>query len=124
MAYPNDAPIETRSPGDRTVMQVLYGMHTVAPFTLWTLSLVALIVHYVKRADERDPLYVAHHTYMIRTVWWTALWLLLTGPLWLMLFLPGMAAYTIIGLWYLYRCLRGWLRFNDGRLPQSLPDTP
>lgn len=124
MAYPNDAPIETRPPGDRTVMQVLYGMHTVAPFTLWTLSLVALIVHYVKRADERDPLYVAHHTYMIRTVWWTALWLLLTGPLWLMLFLPGMAAYTIIGLWYLYRCLRGWLRFNDGRLPQSLPDTP
>jgi uncharacterized membrane protein len=118
MAYPNDAPIETRSPGDRTVMHVLYGMHTVAPFTLWTLSLVALIIHYVKRADEHDPLYVAHHTYMIRTVWWTAVWLLLTGPLWLMLFLPGMAAYTIIGLWYLYRCLRGWLRFNDGRLPQ------
>jgi uncharacterized membrane protein len=28
-----------------------------------------------------------------------------------------MMAYAIIGLWYLYRCLRGWLRFNDGRLP-------
>ena len=24
-------------------------------------------------------------------------------------------AYAIIGLWYLYRCLRGWLRFTDGR---------
>ena len=61
-----------KTPGDRTTMHVLYGMHTVAPFTLWTLSVIALIVHYVKRADEQDVLYLAHHNYMIRTVWWTA----------------------------------------------------
>lgn len=114
---PYDAQFETRSPGDRTAMHVLYGMHTIAPFTLWTLSLLALIVHYIKRADEQDPLYIAHHTYMISTVWWTILWLILTSWMWLLFFLPGMAAYTIIGLWYLFRCLRGWLRFNDGRLP-------
>jgi uncharacterized membrane protein len=118
MAYPNDAQLETKSPGDRTVMNVLYGMHTVAPFTLWTLSIVALVIHYVKRSDEHDPLYLAHHNYMIATVWWTVLWLALASPLWLLLFVPGLAAYTIIGLWYLYRCLRGWLRFNDGRLPR------
>jgi uncharacterized membrane protein len=118
MAYPNDAQLETKSPGDRTVMNVLYGMHTVAPFTLWTLSIVALVIHYVKRSDEHDPLYLAHHNYMIATVWWTVLWLALASPLWLLLFVPGLVAYTIIGLWYLYRCLRGWLRFNDGRLPQ------
>jgi uncharacterized membrane protein len=100
------------------VMNVLYGMHTVAPFTLWTLSIVALVIHYVKRSDEHDPLYLAHHNYMIATVWWTVLWLALASPLWLLLFVPGLAAYTIIGLWYLYRCLRGWLRFNDGRLPR------
>ena len=104
--------------GERTVMHVLYGMHTVAPFTLWSLSLVALIVHYVKRSDETRPLYVAHHSYMIRTVWWTLLWLALTAPLWFLLFLPGMLAYTVIGCWYLYRCLRGWLRFNDNRYPE------
>jgi uncharacterized membrane protein len=40
-----------------------------------------------------------------------------SSPLWLLFFFPGMMAYAIIGLWYLYRCLRGWLRFNDGRLP-------
>jgi uncharacterized membrane protein len=40
--------------------------------------------------------------------------------LWLALvvLLPlGPIAYTVIGLWYLYRCLRGWLRFADGRAP-------
>ena len=104
--------------GKRSVMHVLYGMHTVAPFTLWSLSLVALIVHYVKRSDETEPLYAAHHTYMIRTVWWTLLLLVITFPLWFLLFLPGAIAYTLIGAWYLYRCLRGWLRFNDNRFPE------
>jgi uncharacterized membrane protein len=55
---------------------------------------------------------------MIATFWWTVLWLVVTGPLWLLLFLPGAIAYTIIGLWYLYRCIRGWLRFNDNRPPR------
>jgi uncharacterized membrane protein len=119
MAETDYATLEDRngSPGSRQVMHILYGMHTVAPFTLWSLSLIALIVHYVKRSDERDPMLLAHHDYMIRTVWWTLLWLLLTGPLWFLLVLPGAAAYTLIGAWYLYRCLRGWLRFNDNRFP-------
>ena len=101
----------------RTVMQVLYGMHTVSPFTLWSLSIIALVSHYVLRSDETDPLYREHHNYMIRTVWWTLLWLALAGPLWFLLIFPGAVAYTVIGAWYLYRCLRGWLRFNDNRYP-------
>jgi len=102
----------------RSLMHILYGMHTVAPFTLWCLSVVAVIVQYIKRSDERDPLYLAHHDYMIRTFWWTLLWLAVTSPLWLLFILPGVIAYTVIGAWYLYRCLRGWMRFNDNRFPQ------
>ncbi|GAB3773235.1 hypothetical protein GCM10028796_45420 [Ramlibacter monticola] len=103
---------------DRSTMHVLYGLHTVAPFTLWSLSVIALIVNYVKRSDEADRLYEAHHSYMIRTFWWSLLWLLLTGPLWFLLFFPGAIAWTLIGAWYIYRFLRGWLRFNDNRFPQ------
>ena len=110
--------LRAKTPADRSVMHVLYGMHTVAPFTFWTLSLVALVVHYIKRSDESDPLYIEHHTYMIATVWWTLLWLVLATPLWLLLFVPGAIAYTAIGLWYLYRCLKGWLRFNDNQPPR------
>ena len=29
--------------------------------------------------------------------------------------IPGAIAWTVVGLWYLYRCIVGWLRFNDGR---------
>ena len=108
---------DVKSPGDRTVMHVLYGLHTVSWASMGMLAVIALIVNYIRRADEHDTLYVAHHSYMIATFWWTVLWLIVTAPLWVLLFLPGAIAYTLIGLWYLYRCLRGWLRFSDGRMP-------
>jgi len=106
-----------KTENDRTVMHVLYGLHTVAPFTLWSLSVVALIVNYIRRADEQDPLYVAHHDYMIRTFWWAVLWLVLSSPLFLLLIVPGAIAWFVVGAWYLYRCIRGWLHFNESRQP-------
>jgi uncharacterized membrane protein len=117
MAETDFAAFEAKTPADRTVMHVLYGMHTVAPFTLWSLSLIALVINYVKRSDEHDAIYVSHHNYMIVTFWWTLLWLVVSSPLWMLLVVPGAIAWTIVGLWYLYRCIRGWLRFNDHRPP-------
>ena len=102
---------------DRSTMHVLYGLHTVAPFSLWTLSVIALVVNYVKKADETDRLYAAHHNYMIRTFWWSILWLVVTSPLYLLFIFPGYVAWLIVAAWYIYRCIRGWLRFNDNRPP-------
>jgi uncharacterized membrane protein len=93
-------------------------LHTVAWASMGTLAVIALVINYIKRGDEQDTLYVSHHNYMISTFWWTVLWLVVTAPLWLLLFVPGAIAYTIVGLWYLYRCIHGWLRFSENRLPQ------
>ena len=112
------AEFESKGPGDRTMMNVLYGMHAIAPFPAWTLAVIALILSYFRRSSEGDALYAMHHNYMIATFWWTLLWLVVTGPLWFVLVVPGWIAYSIIGLWYIYRCIRGWLRFNDGRAPR------
>ncbi len=117
---PQTAPSATtpvHTDNDRTVMHVLYGLHTVAWASAGMLAVIALVVNYIKRGEEVDPLYNAHHNYMIRTFWWTIFWLVLCSPLWLLFLLPGMAAYTVIGLWYLYRCVKGWMRFTDNRLP-------
>jgi uncharacterized membrane protein len=116
MAETDFAAFDAKTPGDRTVMHVLYALHTLAPFTGWMLALVAVIVNYVKRTDEHDALYSSHHSYMIRTFWWAFLWLVLTAPLWLLIF-PGWMAWIVIGAWYLYRYIRGWMRFNDNHLP-------
>lgn len=118
MAETDFSQFEVKTSGDRTVMHVLYFLHTVAWASMGTLAVIALIVNYIKRADEHDAVYVSHHNYMIATFWWTVLWLVVTSPLWLLFFFPGAIAYTIVGLWYLYRCIRGWLRFSDGRTPR------
>ena len=106
-----------KTDGDRTVMHVLYGLHTLAWFSGGVFAVIALIINYLRRSDETEPLYVTHHNYMIATFWWTMLWLVLLSPLWLLLMLPGVVAYGIVWLWYLYRCIRGWMRFNSQRLP-------
>ncbi len=114
-----EAPGGGKSSSDRSIMHILYGLHTVAWPSLGTLAVIALIVNYIRRADEKDLAFLAHHNYMIATFWWTVLWLLVTSPLFLLFFFPGLLAHTIVLLWYLYRCIRGWLRFADGRLPQA-----
>ena len=105
-----------KTANDRTVMQVLYALHTLAWFSGGVFAVIALLMNYLRRSDEADPLYLDHHNYMIRTFWWTLLWLVVLSPLWLLLFLPGAIAYGIVWLWYLYRCIRGWMRFNSNRL--------
>ena len=117
MAQTDFAEFETKTDTDRTVMHVLYALHTVAWISGGLLAVIALIVNYIKRTGEHDAVYVSHHNYMIATFWWTVLWLIVTSPLYLLLFLPGMVAHSVILLWYLYRCIRGWLRFTDGRPP-------
>ena len=117
MSQTDFASFDPKTSGDRTIMHVLYGMHTVAWASLGTLAVIALIINYIKVGDETEPMYVMHHRYMISTFWWTVLWLVLTSPLYLLLVLPGVIAQGVVGLWYLYRCIKGWVRFNDNRTP-------
>ena len=123
MSQTDYAEFEMKTSGDRTVMHVLYGLHTIAWASMGTLAVIALIVNYIKRSGEIDPLYISHHNYMISTFWWTVLWLVLTVPLWLLTFLTlflvplGPLAVAIVGLWYLYRCLKGWVRFAGNQPP-------
>ena len=123
------AEFDPKTEGDRTVMHVLYGLHTLAWFSGGVFAVIALIINYLRRSDETDTLYINHHNYMISTFWWTLLWLAmlsvlilmllvaLPSPLRLLFIFPGGAiAYGIVWLWYLYRCIRGWMRFGRNRM--------
>ncbi|MDI9333248.1 MAG: hypothetical protein QM533_02610 [Cytophagales bacterium] len=110
--------MEMKTSNNRTVMHILYGMHTIAWASMGTLAVIALIVNYMARGDEADGLFREHHSYMIRTFWWMILWCVATSPLFIALFFPGLVAWSVIGFWYLYRCIKGWLRFSNNRMPQ------
>jgi uncharacterized membrane protein len=107
---------------DTGALQVLYLLHGLAPFTFWTLAVVAVFLGAVQRDRYRGTWAESHISWLSRTFWWGLLWigicavitfvLFLTIIGWLVIGLP----FGILFLWYLYRVLRGWLRLND-RLP-------
>lgn len=98
----------------RSLTHVLYALHTITWFSAGIFSVIAIIVNMVKFGDLPDDLHRSHWRWQARTFWFALIAFALTAPLWLLV-LPGWIAWGVIGLWYLYRCVRGWLTFADGR---------
>ena len=93
---------------------VSYILHLVGTVT-GLPSLVALVMNYVWR-KPRFPLH-SHHRWMIRTFWWTILWMVVGGILFLTVI--GIPLAWVVGglawLWWIYRHVRGLIVLLDGR---------
>jgi uncharacterized membrane protein len=105
-----------------TVTHIMYALHIASVFSAGIFSVVAIIINYVKRDSLPDDFFRSHFRWQARSFWFTLLWLVLTLPLWIA-FIPGWVAWVVIGLWYLYRFVRGWLAFAEGR-PMPMPHLP
>jgi uncharacterized membrane protein len=77
------------------------------------LLLAAFILDMVKRGDAAGTWQESHFSWRIRSVLWAGGLYLVTSPLFLLLFVPGMIAWAVISVWFLYRVVRGWLALND-----------
>jgi uncharacterized membrane protein len=75
--------------------------------------LVAFVIDLVKRDDAKGTWQESHFSWRIRSVLWAGALYLLTSPLFLLLFLPGLLAWLLVSLWFLYRVVRGWLAMSD-----------
>ncbi len=107
--------------GLRLFTHVLYGLHTLSWFSAGMFSVIAMVLNYVKRPDLPDPFFRSHFRWQARSFWFTLSWLALTSPLFLLFWLPGALAWFVIGLWYLYRFIRGWWSFAEDR-PMPMPN--
>ena len=83
------------------------------------LLLIALVIDLVKKSDAEGTWQASHFSWRIRTVLWAGVLYVVTIPLWLLLLIPGMVAWAIISIWFLYRIVKGMVRMNAG---QSMPD--
>ena len=97
-----------------------YGMHIAGPIlSMGFLSVIALIINYIKRDDARGTIYESHMNWMIRTFWWTLFWMIVTAvPAALLTVVSfGLLSWLFLVpvIWYLYRMIKGVLRLNDGR---------
>lgn len=83
------------------------------------LLIVALIIDLVKKSDAEGSWQASHFAWRIRTVIWAGVLYVITIPLWFLLLLPGMIAWALISIWFLYRIVKGMVRMNAS---QPMPD--
>jgi uncharacterized membrane protein len=83
------------------------------------ILLVALIIDLVKKSDAAGTWQASHFSWRIRSVLWAGVLYVVTIPLWLLLLLPGMIAWAVISIWFLYRVVKGMVRMNAS---QPMPD--
>ena len=79
------------------------------------LLLVAVVIDMVKRDDARGSWQASHFSWRLRSVVYAGLAYLLTAPLFLLFFVPGWIAWTLVSVWFLYRIVRGWSALNRGQ---------
>ncbi len=106
--------------GLRKVTIFDYALHIASPIvSMMVLTIIALIINYVKRDDARGTVWHSHMNWMIRTCWWTVFWLVVIAvPAFVLTFLSaGLLSFLFVlpVLWYLYRMIRGLMRALDGR---------
>jgi uncharacterized membrane protein len=109
---------------------VIYGLHAfsalmgllgpafiVTTFLTGWPSIIAVILNYVKRSEVRGTYLDSHFGWQIRTFWYAALWVLVALLLIATVLgvVVGVPLLLVLGLWVLYRIIRGWITLNDGR---------
>ena len=82
------------------------------------LLVIALIIDLVKRGDAEGSWMANHFSWRIRSVIWAGILYLVTAPLWLLFFVPGWIAWTVISIWFLYRIVSGMIAMNKNRAIQ------
>jgi len=113
--------------------QFVYGLHAfslltgiigaatvVGAFLTGWPSIIAVVLNYAKRGDVRGTWLESHFRWQIRTFWFGLLWVCLClffvvitlGIGILIAWLP----IALVGLWFIYRIVRGWMALN-GRRP-------
>lgn len=81
-------------------------------------ALAGLILNYIKRSEVQGTFVASHFTWQIKTFWFALLGMFVG----LLLSVLGIGVIIVfaVGIWYIYRIVKGWLALNDGR---ELPDT-
>ena len=117
---------------NRTLTIALYVLYIAAIFSGGLLSVIALIINYVKRSAVQGSIFESHFTWQIRTFWWYLFWNILAFVPFIFLFFTGenpeafagvafgasafcLAAVGLSWIWIVYRAIRGIITVNDNQ---------
>jgi uncharacterized membrane protein len=124
---------QVERPADALVTwtKVIYALHTfslitgvlgtatiVGAFLTGWPSIIAVILNYVKRSEVRGTWLASHFRWQIRTFWFGLLWIVLCLVFVVATFGIGILIawlpMGLVGLWFVYRIIRGWVALADG----------
>ena len=93
----------------------------VSAFATGWPSIIAVILNYIKRDEVRGTFLESHFRWQIRTFWFTLMWLCIIVLFWLTLLgIPIAFALSLgVGIWVLYRVMRGWLTLQKRKAMAS-----
>jgi len=97
----------------KTYSMIVYGLYTLGIFLGGLPTLIGVIMAYVKRRDFSGTIYSEHMGLLIRTFWYALLFSIL-GAITTWLYI-GFVILFAIGVWYVYRLVRGFVRMHDGK---------
>ena len=103
--------------GFSVLMGILGPALIITTFLTGWPSIIAVIINYAKRDDVRGTYLDSHFGWQIRTFWYTLLWVVIAALLFITV-IGIVLAYIVAvgaGVWVLYRIVRGWIAFNDGK---------
>jgi uncharacterized membrane protein len=96
----------------KTWALIVWGLYIAAFFTGITI-IIGVIVAYVKRGELAGTPFESHMTSAIRTFWISLIGYLISAVL--MLVLIGFVTMTLVGIWHLFRVIRGIVKALDDR---------
>lgn len=79
------------------------------------LLLVALVIDLVKRPEAIGSWQASHFSWRIRSVLLAGALYLLTAPLFLLFVMPGVLAWLLVSIWFLYRIVKGMVAMNNSQ---------
>ena len=113
----NEATLAEVSESQKNLVLVVYILQA-ASFIVGITAIAAIIVNYIKRDEVRGTWLESHFSWQIKTFWWG----LLGGIVGILLSLIviGIPLLFVVPIWVIYRIIKGWLAYNDGK---PMPDT-
>ena len=98
---------------------ILGAATVVGSFLIGWPSIVAVVLNYVKRGEASGTWLESHFRWQIRTFWFGALWISLCAAFIVVTLGIGLLIawlpMTAVGVWFIYRVVRGWMALSDGR---------
>lgn len=110
--------LDSKVESEKNTARLLYIVHGLTFFfSLGLLSIIPVIINYSKRPDTQGTIVYSHHSWMISSFWWFAIWMLIGGVLFATILLIPVAylVWGVVWLWKAYRLIRGFIAINTNQ---------